>query len=68
MGGCRFHPSEKAWAQWTLGLLHLLRGQLGLALEVMKKGLAIASEIGHGEWLVGNHFALGILYVELFAA
>jgi tetratricopeptide (TPR) repeat protein len=32
----------------------------------MQNGLRIATEIGHREWLVGNRFALGVLYVELF--
>ena len=60
-------PTEAAWAHWTLGLLHIVQGQFGLALEVMESGLKIASEIGHGEWLVGNLFALGVLYCELLA-
>jgi tetratricopeptide (TPR) repeat protein len=33
----------------------------------MQNGLRIASEIEHREWLVGNRFALGVLYDELFA-
>jgi len=32
----------------------------------MQSGLRIASEIGHREYVVGNRFALGILYAELF--
>ena len=32
----------------------------------MHKGLGIASDIGHREWIVCNRFALGILYNELF--
>ena len=57
---------EIAWAHWSLGLLHTVHGQFGRALKVMQNGLEIASEIGHGEWLVGNRFALGVLYAELF--
>jgi tetratricopeptide (TPR) repeat protein len=33
----------------------------------LQEGLQIASEIGHREWVVGNRFALGLLYAELFA-
>jgi tetratricopeptide (TPR) repeat protein len=32
----------------------------------MQSGLQIASEYGHREWEIGNRFALGILYSELF--
>jgi DNA-binding SARP family transcriptional activator/Flp pilus assembly protein TadD len=60
-------PSEEAWADWSLGLLHVVHGQFGRALEFIQNGLRIASEIEHREWLVGNRFALGILYDELFA-
>jgi tetratricopeptide (TPR) repeat protein len=58
-------PSEEAWASWSLGLLYTARGQFGPALDVASKGLRIATELGHREWTVGNHFALGVLYVEL---
>jgi adenylate cyclase len=60
------HPDE-AWALWSLGLLHTVHGRLGCALEVIQRGLRIASEIGHREWTVGNRFALGVLYAELLA-
>jgi DNA-binding SARP family transcriptional activator len=60
-------PPEEAWAYWSLGLLYTVYGQYGHALEVMQSGLRIASELGHREWEVGNRFALGILYIELFA-
>ncbi|MFN2181747.1 MAG: ATP-binding protein [Candidatus Promineifilaceae bacterium] len=59
--------SEKAWAHWSLGLLQILRGQLGHALNVIQDGLRIATEIGHREYVLGNRFALGFLYAELFA-
>ena len=59
-------PGE-AWAQWSMGMLHLVRGQFGLAPKVLQKGLQIASEIEHLEYLVGNQFALGIAYTELFS-
>ena len=58
---------DEAWAYWSLGLLHTIRGHFGRALEVMQKGLHIASELGHREWEVCNRFALGMLYSELFA-
>jgi class 3 adenylate cyclase/tetratricopeptide (TPR) repeat protein len=60
-------PTDEAMCQWTLGLLYMVYGQYGRALEVMQSGLQIASELGHREWEVSNRFALGILYSELFS-
>jgi tetratricopeptide (TPR) repeat protein len=58
---------DEAWASWALGLLYTLQGNFGPALEAVQEGARIASEIGHREWLVGNLFALGVLYCELLA-
>ncbi|HSG15706.1 MAG TPA: tetratricopeptide repeat protein [Anaerolineae bacterium] len=57
---------DSAWVHWSLGLLYIVHGQFGHALDLMHKGLGIASDIGHREWIVCNRFALGILYNELF--
>ena len=58
---------EEAWAHWSLGLLYTVFGEFGRALGIMQNGLQLALEIGHGEWIVGNRFALGILFNELLA-
>jgi len=58
-------PAGEAWAVWSLGLWYVVQGQYGQALEVIHRGLGIASEIGHREWMVGNRSALGVLYLEL---
>jgi tetratricopeptide (TPR) repeat protein len=58
--------SDESWAHWSMSLLHSMRGQFESALQVVQSGLGIASGIGHREFLVGCHFALGILYTELF--
>jgi class 3 adenylate cyclase/tetratricopeptide (TPR) repeat protein len=58
---------DVAWAHWSRGLLYTVQGQFGPALDVIQDGIHIASEIGHREWEVGNRFALGVLYGELFA-
>jgi tetratricopeptide (TPR) repeat protein len=60
-------PAGEAWALWSLGLLYIVQGQYGHALEVSHRGLGIASQIGHREWIVGSRCALGTLYVELLA-
>jgi tetratricopeptide (TPR) repeat protein len=59
--------SGEAWVAWSLGQLEIVQGCYGQALEVMQRGLCIASQIGHCEWIVGNQCALGQLYVELLA-
>jgi DNA-binding SARP family transcriptional activator len=59
--------SDEAWAHWALGLLHIVQGRYGQALEVSQRGLEIASQMGHREWIVGNRCALGSLYLELLA-
>jgi tetratricopeptide (TPR) repeat protein len=61
-------PADQAWAHWALGLLHTVRGRFGLAMEVMQRGLRIASEIGHREYEVTNRCGLGVLYAELLEA
>jgi tetratricopeptide (TPR) repeat protein len=59
--------SDEAWAHWALGLLHIVQGRYGQALEVSQRGLEIANQIGHREWIVGNRCALGGVYLELLA-
>jgi tetratricopeptide (TPR) repeat protein len=60
-------PASEAWALWSLGLLHMVQGQFGKGLEVTQRSLAIATDIGHREWIVGSHSILGSLYVEMLA-
>ncbi|MFN2188518.1 MAG: tetratricopeptide repeat protein, partial [Candidatus Promineifilaceae bacterium] len=57
----------QAWAHYSLGMLHTVRGCFGQALETIQKGLRIASDAGHLEYVVGCRYALGMLYLELFA-
>lgn len=59
---------DEAWSTWPLGLLHTVRGEFGQALESGERGLQIASGIEHREWIVGNRFARGVLFIELLAA
>lgn len=59
--------SDRAWAHWSLGLFHTMNGHIGLALDVVQSGLSIASEIGHREYVIGNRFALGLLYLTVLA-
>ena len=43
------------------------RGEYAQALEVAKRGLAIAEEIEHRQWMTAGHRALGALYLDLLA-
>ncbi len=40
-------------------------GDYGAALDAMQTALAIATEIGHDQWLVISHLALGELYQDI---
>jgi DNA-binding SARP family transcriptional activator/Tfp pilus assembly protein PilF len=60
-------PAGEAWVLWSLGLLNTVQGRYGQALEVTQRGLNIALQIGHREWIVASRCARGILYLELLA-
>jgi tetratricopeptide (TPR) repeat protein len=60
-------PSGEAWVCWSLGILEIVQGRYGQALEVIRRGLEIATQIRHREWIVGNRCALGLLYLQLLA-
>src|SRR2546421_549411 len=42
-------------------------GEYAQALEVAQRGLAIAEEIEHRQWMTAGHRALGALYLDLLA-
>src|SRR2546425_8538152 len=43
------------------------RGEYARALEVAQRGLAIAEEIEHRQWMTAGHRALGALHLDLLA-
>jgi DNA-binding CsgD family transcriptional regulator len=43
------------------------RGEYARALEVAQRGLAIAEEIEHRQWMTAGHRVLGALYLDLLA-
>lgn len=43
------------------------RGEYAHALEVAQRGLAIAEEIEHRQWMTAGYRALGVLYLDLLA-
>jgi adenylate cyclase len=60
-------PATEAWADWSMGFVDIVQGKFGNALEIIQHGLHIATDINHRECMVGNHNALGMLFLELFA-
>jgi len=58
--------SGEAWAYWALGMLQIVNGQFGQAIDVLELGLVFATENEHWEYILGFHNALGVLFIELF--
>lgn len=59
--------ADEAWLAWSMGRTYIVYGRYGQALELIHRGLDIATHIGHREWIVGSRSALGALYLELLA-
>lgn len=57
----------KAWALYIQGTLHIVWGLFGDAQKYLHHGLHLSSELEHYEYIVANHFGLGVLYNELYA-
>jgi tetratricopeptide (TPR) repeat protein len=60
-------PIAEAWALWAISLVLTGQGRYGQAMESVRGALALASAMGHREWLAGSQAILGGLYVELLA-
>lgn len=58
---------DQAWVYWVFGQMHTKYGQFGHALEELQKGIQLASNIGHREFVVTNRFGMGELYNEMLA-
>ena len=59
--------SDEAYTLIHMGICLGLRGEYARALEVAQRGLAIAEEIEHRQWMTAGHRALGALYLDLLA-
>jgi tetratricopeptide (TPR) repeat protein len=55
----------ETWALWSVGLLRIVHGQYGQALEAAHNGLQIATQIEHREGMAASRSVLGVLYTEL---
>src|SRR5438876_7945241 len=59
--------SDEAYTLIHMGICLGPRGQYARALEVARRGLAIAEEIEHRQWMTAGHRTLGALYLDLLA-
>jgi DNA-binding CsgD family transcriptional regulator len=58
---------DEAYALIHMAMCLSPRGEYAHALEVAQRGLAIAEEIEHRQWVTAGHQALGALYLDLLA-
>lgn len=56
-------PAGEAYAELSTGLLLASFGQFGRGLAHAHRGLQMAAEIEHQQWIVGAHCNLGQIYV-----
>ncbi len=59
--------SDEAYTLIHMAMCLGLRGEYASALEVAQRGLAIAEEIEHRQWMTAGHRTLGALYLDLLA-
>jgi tetratricopeptide (TPR) repeat protein len=59
--------ADEAYAMINMAMCLGPRGEYARALEVAQRGLAIAEEIEHRQWMTAGHRALGALYLDLLA-
>ena len=59
--------SDEAYSLIHMAICLGPRGEYARALEVAQRGLALASEIEHRQWMTAGHRALGALYLDLLA-
>jgi len=59
--------SDEAYTLIHMAMCLGPRGEYARALEVAQRGLAIAEDIEHRQWMTAGHRALGALYLDLLA-
>jgi DNA-binding CsgD family transcriptional regulator len=59
--------SAEAYALFALAQYLGPQGEYARALEVAQASLAISEQIEHRQWLIGAHWQLGVLYLDLLA-
>ncbi len=59
--------SDEAYALIRMGAYLGPRGEYARALEMAQRGLAIAQDIEHRQWMTAGHCAVGAIYLDLLA-
>src|SRR5205823_7996675 len=59
--------SDEAYTLIQMAMCLGPRGEYARALEVAQRGLAIAEEIEHRQWMTAGHWVLGALALDLLA-
>jgi ATP/maltotriose-dependent transcriptional regulator MalT len=59
--------SGEIYAYHCLSICLGPQGAVQRAFELTQHSLEISEEIGHDQWLIGAHFDLGVLHLEIFA-
>ena len=59
--------SDEAYALIQMGMCLGSRGEYARALEVAQRGLAIAEEIEHRQWMTAGHWTLGAFALDVLA-
>jgi DNA-binding CsgD family transcriptional regulator len=59
--------SDEAYTMTQMSMCLGPRGQYARALELAQRGLAIAEEIEHRQWMTAGHLALGALALDVLA-
>ncbi len=57
----------EAFAYWFLSLNNVLLGRYKQGLAMANRGLQIATEIGHRQWMASHEFVLGVFYCDILA-
>jgi DNA-binding NarL/FixJ family response regulator len=60
-------PAGEAYAEFSAGLLAASFGHFGRGLAHAHRGLQLATEIEHQQWIAGAHCILGQIYVLVLA-
>ena len=57
---------EEAYALIFMGMHLGARGEYARTLEVTQRGLALAKDIEHRQWMTAGHWGSGALYLDVF--
>jgi ATP/maltotriose-dependent transcriptional regulator MalT len=56
----------QAYAEILAGAMLELRGEMSRAMDLASAGMSLAEQIGHRQWMVCGHVALGRIHADVF--